>query len=124
MIHSLRCPAISPQRGPLVFDWDDQVGTVTGPGAGYIEDWLRCGVVPLHPHPASHLLAAGPLTSRADLAAIVGIDYRLPEELLADYPVLADADDPGEDEIDDIFPDAQPFAADQFLPAPTGLLVY
>lgn len=124
MIHSLRCPSIRPQDAPLVFDWDDQDGTVTGPGAGYIERWLRCGVVPLHPLPACYYLASGPLKTRADLAAIVGIDYQLPEELRADYPVLEDADDPGADELDDIFPDAQPPAADPIGLAPVALLVY
>lgn len=124
MIHSLRCPAIRPQDAPLVFAWNDQAGTVTGPGAAYIERWLRCGVVPLHPLPASHFLGSSPLTSRADLAAIVGFDYQLPDELLADYPVLADADDPGADELDDIFPDAQPPAADPIGNATVALLVY
>lgn len=116
MIHRFTCPPIVPDpAGPLVLDWDDETGTVTGPGAAHIRRWLRAGVVPLHPYPASHDLARGPLQSRADLAAIIGVWHRLPDELLADYPAPIDAtdDDPTIDELADIFPDGLPDAGDQ-----------
>ena len=116
MIHRFTCKTIVPDpTGPLVLDWDDETGTVTGPGAAHIRRWLRAGVVPLHPYPASHILARGPLRRRADLAAIIGVWHRLPDELLADYPAPIDAtaDDPTIDELADIFPDRLPDAGDQ-----------
>jgi len=116
MIHHFVCPPIVPDAaGPLVLDWDDESGAVSGPGAAHVRRWQRAGVVPLHPWPASHLLARGPLQSRADLAAIIGLDHRLPEDLVADYPVLIDAtdDDPTSDELADIFPGGLPDSGDQ-----------
>ena len=114
MIHRFRCEPIVPDiaAGPLVLDWDDETGAVTGPGAAHVRRWQRAGIVPLHPWAGSHVLARGPLQSRADLAAIIGIDHRLPEELAADYPALLDAtaDDPTADELADIFPDGLPAA--------------
>jgi hypothetical protein len=116
MIHRFTCEPIVPGiAGPLVIDWDDETGAVTGPGAAHIRRWQRAGIVPLHPQPASHVLARGPLQSRADLAAILGVDHRLPEDLAADYPLPIDAtdDDPTVDELADIFPDGLPAAGDQ-----------
>ena len=116
MIHRFTCEPIVPDiAGPLVLDWDDESGTVTGPGAAHIRRWLRAGVVPLHPYPASHVLARGPRQSRTDLAAIIGVYHRLPDELLADYPAPIDAtdDDPTIDELADLFPDGLPDAGDQ-----------
>jgi hypothetical protein len=117
MIHRFRCEPIVPDiaAGPLVLDWDDETGAVTGPGAAHVRRWQRAGIVPLHPWAGSHVLARGPLQSRADLAAIIGIDHRLPEELAADYPAPIDAtdDDPTIDELAAIFPDGLPDAGDK-----------
>lgn len=116
MIHRLSCPPIVPDpAGPLVLDWDDAAGTVSGPGAATIRRWQRAGVVPLHPQPASHTL--GPARRRispADLAAIIGWQHRLPEELAGHYPALLDAtaDEPTAAELADIFPDRLPAAGD------------
>jgi hypothetical protein len=116
MIHRLTCAPIAPDpAGPLVLDWDDATGTVSGPGAATIRRWQRAGVVPLHPQPASHTL--GPARRRispADLAAIVGWQHRLPDALADHYPALLDAtdDDPTADELADIYPDGLPAAGD------------
>jgi len=116
MIHRFTCEPIVPDiAGPLVLDWDDESGTVTGPGAAHIRRWLRAGVVPLHPYPGSYVLPRGPLRNRSDLAAIIGVYHRLPDELAADYPAPIDAtdDDPTIDELAAIFPDGLPDAGDK-----------
>lgn len=89
MIH-FDCPSFSgnPRVGPLVFDWDEVAGTVSGPGAADIMAWVRQGNVPLHPQPCTHFLSDAPLKSRADMAAIVGYLHRLPPELADAYPAV------------------------------------
>lgn len=76
----------NPLVTPLVFDWDEAAGTVSGPGAEYVQQMTEGGTVPLHPLPTWHQLSAAPLMSRADVAAIVGYQHRLPVELADAYP--------------------------------------
>lgn len=128
MIHELRCAPITPRAGALVVDWDDEAGTVSGPGAEHIQRWARCGTVPLHPRPATHTLSDAPLKTPADLAAIIGIDHHLPEFLAGHYPAPISAEDdvPGDDEWAEIFPDAPPRGAGQTPASPVApaLIVY
>lgn len=114
MIHRFRCPPAAPGAAPLVLDWDDQSGAISGPGAATIRRWQRAGAVPLHPQPASHPLARGPLRRPADLAALIGWQHHLPAELADHYPIVLDAtaDDPTADELADIFPDSLHAAGD------------
>jgi hypothetical protein len=90
MNHHFDCPTFSgnPLIKPLVFDWDDEAGTVSGPGAEDILRWAAAGGVPMHPMPAGHTFSAEPLKSRTDLAAIIGLLHRLPPELQDAYPLL------------------------------------
>lgn len=87
MLHHFDCPERYPwlpNRTPLVFDWDDESGAVTGPGAPYILDIFRAGHVDLHPCPW-----AGPVSSTkspADMAAVVGRSHQLPPVLADHYP--------------------------------------
>lgn len=104
MKHHFDCPTFSgnPLIGPLVFDWDDEAGTVSGPSAADIMEIAESGGVPMHPMPAAHTFSAEPLRSRADLAAIVGYRHRLPPELRDAYPVLV------EGELDPDYEDDRP----------------
>ena len=56
---------------PLVFDWDEATGAISGPSAVTILTMAREGGVSLHPHPSYHAFGAEPLKSRTDLAAMV-----------------------------------------------------
>ena len=103
MLH-FECPSISgnPLVAPLIFDWDEADGTVSGPSAEEIERYARCGAIQMQPWPAEHRFSAEPLKSRADLAAIVGLRHRLPPELADAYPVLV------EGEVDPDYEDDSP----------------
>ena len=87
--------------GPgLVFDWDQESGTVTGPDAGYILDVAASGHALCHPWAWVHTLSAEPTKSRADMAAIVGLYWELPDDLIQHYPQLADdSEDPPPDAL-------------------------
>lgn len=92
MRHHFDCPSIYtwlPGEQPLVFDWDDETGEVTGPSAPEILLMFRVGKIDLHPMPWS-----GPLSStknRADIAAVVGLRHKLPPELADFYPQPVDS---------------------------------
>lgn len=66
--------------------WDAAAGALHGAGADWVLARLADGVVPLHPYPDMHVLSAAPLRSRADMAAVLGWQHRLPAELAGDYP--------------------------------------
>lgn len=109
MLH-FECPTISgnPLVEPLIFDWDEVAGTVSGPGAKEIERYSNCGSIQMHPWPAEHQFSAEPLKSRTDLAAIVGLRHRLPPELEDAYPVLVEGDvDPDYEDDSPSLPDDQ-----------------
>lgn len=90
----LKAIAGNPTAEPLRFDWEEEYGNVSGPGAPFILTMAKPhSRVPVHPVPNSYQLGNAPLRSRRDMAAIVGYDYVLPPELAAVYP----AGDPGPD---------------------------
>jgi hypothetical protein len=70
----------------LIFDWDEVQGTVTGPGADYILKHAAQGSISVHPMPWSHTFGAEPLKSKTDIAAIIGYQHKLPDDLAAWYP--------------------------------------
>lgn len=82
------CPTTSgnPLMGPLVFDWDEETGTVSGPDADFILESASSAGIQIHPLPSYHTFSAQPLKSRTDMAAIIGLWHRVPEALLACYP--------------------------------------
>lgn len=82
----------NPGVAPLVFDWDELAGTVSGEGAAEIMQHIEAGGVPLHPMPSFHAFGPAPLKNRADMAAIIGYLHELPAELADAYP--ADDIDP------------------------------
>lgn len=76
----------APGLEALEFEWDPVAGTVAGPGADTIMAMVRAGVVPAHPRPQSWYLSATPLKSWVDMAAIVGSEWQLPDQLRQHYP--------------------------------------
>lgn len=87
MMH-FHCPSFSgnPDIKPLVFDWDEVAGTVSGPDADYIRSRAAAGGMPINPPPSHHEFSAEPLKSRTDVAAIIGLWHRVPDDLIAWYP--------------------------------------
>lgn len=81
----------NPLVTPLVFDWDEVAGTVSGPDAAYIQQIAQAGSVPLHPMPNRHDLSNAPLKNRSDMAAIIGYQHRLPAELADAYPYVPES---------------------------------
>lgn len=121
MKHHFKCSTFSgnPRVDPLVFDWDDEAGTVSGPGAEEIMRWASAGGVPMHPMPAGHTFSAEPLKSRTDMAAIIGLQHLLPPELADAYPALVEGEDDPEYEF------GGPAASDDpALECPAPELVY
>jgi hypothetical protein len=77
----------NPGVAPLVFEWDELAGTLSGQSAAEIMQHIEAGGVPLHPMPGSHTFGPAPLKSRTDMAAIIGYLHELPAELADAYPV-------------------------------------
>lgn len=71
---------------PLVFDWDEEAGEVSGPSAEIILAMIRCPYIPKSPPPDCWYLSPEPLKSKADMAAIIGVWHNLPEDLREHYP--------------------------------------
>lgn len=71
---------------PLVFDWDDETGKVSGPSAAWILELAARSYVPIYPPPQDWPLGPEPLKSKADMAAIIGYRHELPEDLAEHYP--------------------------------------
>lgn len=71
---------------PLVFDWDEEAGEVSGPSAGRIREIAAQGYVPIYPPPQDWIFGPEPLKDRADMAAIIGFEHELPEDLAEHYP--------------------------------------
>jgi hypothetical protein len=74
---------------PLVFDWDDETGEISGPSAGRILDMATWSYIPIYPPPQGWDLSQEPLKSKADMAAIIGYRHELPEDLREHYPGLS-----------------------------------
>lgn len=92
MIHHFDCPWIAPHISyPLVFDWDDETGEITGPSADMVLAIFRDGVVDARPEPWSWNLTS--TKNRADIAAVIGSSWVLPAELADDYPRQEDVDE-------------------------------
>lgn len=73
----------------LVFDWDEEAGTVSGPGAWEIEYTAKQGYVCTHPYPTCIDLTAEPLKSKRDMALILSCSYILPPDLAKHMPDLS-----------------------------------
>jgi len=83
---------------PIIFDWDEGTGFITGPGAAEIVYYANQGYVCTHPYPTCVDLSKEPLKSKRDLALILSFAYRLPPELAEHMPDLTP----------DLLPDGHP----------------
>jgi hypothetical protein len=100
MIHHFDCPATpSWINDPLVFDWDDETGEITGPGAERVLECFKDGHVPAHPIPWNWDLTSP--KSKTDLAAIIGYSHELPDVLKDHYPQLEEDEWPDETYVDE-----------------------
>lgn len=91
MIRRFRCQPSSgnPAAVTLEFTWDPETGEIGGPGAPLILERIAWGAVQLHPmSSAPWKLGRDPLRSWRDMAAIVGSEWQLPEEIAPHYPYL------------------------------------
>jgi hypothetical protein len=74
---------------PLSFEFDDETGALAGRDAKIVGDFIanaeRQRFVPIEPHPQGYRIGPAP-HSAADLAAILGQWYDLPEWLDAIRP--------------------------------------
>lgn len=102
MIHHFNLQPTVWHAKPWVFDWDDTTGELTGPDAAIIRAEASIGGAFCHPCPAwPHEFSHEPLKSKTDMAAIIGWEHRLPDELADYYPRLPDDDTPEVTYIDE-----------------------
>ena len=77
-------------EAPLDFEWDPQSGALSGPDAvrvlGLCRDAAAAGGVVSHPWPTWYPIHS-PLTDPAQMAVVLGVDWRLEGELLAAWPL-------------------------------------
>ncbi|MDR2208852.1 MAG: hypothetical protein LBE22_07780 [Azoarcus sp.] len=89
MIHHFNCAHAMPHIvDPLIFDWDEVSGEITGPSSERILSVFTSGSVSTHPIPSSHALTS--TKNKTDLAAVIGWSHQLPPELSGYYPQLED----------------------------------
>lgn len=86
---------------PWVFDWDDEAGEIFGPNANDVRAIASWGGVSAHPLPWAWEFSKNPLKNKTDMAAIIGWEHRLPDELVDYYPRLPDDDTPEETYVDE-----------------------
>lgn len=71
----------------LIFDWDSETGEISGPSAEEIKRRAKpFKQLDRHPRFNVYQLSAEPLKSKADMAAIVGFNNVLPDDLKPYYP--------------------------------------
>lgn len=86
---------------PWVFDWDEESGVVSGKDAHEIIANAELGGAACHPCPMwSHEFSSEPLKNKTDMAAIIGWEHRLPDDLAPFYPKLEDDGFPDETYVD------------------------
>ena len=92
--YELQPNSLAPYAKPLVFDWDEQTGEVSGPSAQWIKSLAASGSTDAHPAPGGWTFSSDPLKNKTDMAAILGYEHQLPKELAAFYPRPEDDDAP------------------------------
>ncbi|MBV5331631.1 hypothetical protein JZU69_04470, partial [bacterium] len=88
------CEPTTRHESRLVIDWDEEAGTVSGPGANHIKLLATFGDIPCHLYPSSWKLSQHPLKSRADMAVMIGYAHKVPAELEPFYPIVDEEDWP------------------------------
>lgn len=80
------CDPYDQRDEPLIFDWDPEAGEVSGPSAGMILEIAASGGVSIYPPPQHWIFGTEPLKDKYDMAAIIGVWHKLPEDLAEYYP--------------------------------------
>lgn len=90
MRHEFNLQPITRNSKPLVFGWDSSTGELWGPDSIVVlklaEQSMMDGSVDISPFPTSFEIKR-PLHSPTELAAILGMRWKLPPELMSYYPV-------------------------------------
>lgn len=86
MIKHYECKPLVWHQKPLVFDWDIDAGEITGADAQEIKRIAEGGGIMAHPMPWAWEFSKDPLKNKTDVAAIVGYEHQLPDDLLEFYP--------------------------------------
>ncbi len=84
---------------PLVFDWDQVAGIVTGPDANRISDLAADGHIN-YPGAMTVTFSDEPLKSKADMAAILAYEHHLPTDLVNYFPRSIDDGFPDQTHVD------------------------
>jgi hypothetical protein len=91
---------------PLSFEYDDETGALAGRDAKIVGDFIanaeRQRFVPIEPHPQGYRIGPAPHCA-ADLAAIFGQWYELPEWLDAVRPRGESDGHAGDSDVDPIY---------------------
>lgn len=88
-------PAVWHQQ-PLEFEWDSASGSVRGRDADRVREMassaITAGHIVGHPYPTSYPIT-DPLRNLSDMAALLGNDWQLSDDLADAYPHIDDDDD-------------------------------
>ena len=69
-----------------IFDWDSETGTVVGQNSDEIKTIASGGGIMAHPMPWAWKFSPEPLKNKIDMAAIIGYEHQLPDDLIEFYP--------------------------------------
>jgi hypothetical protein len=86
MFKHYECKPIVWHQKPLVFDWDIDTGKIKGADAEKINQMADGGGIIAHPIPWSWEFSKEPLKNKTDMAAIIGYEHQLPDDLIDFYP--------------------------------------
>jgi hypothetical protein len=101
MIHHFNCPeSFGSNDDPLIFDWDDETGEITGPSADFVLACFKHGNISAHPIPWDWDLTS--TKSRTDIAAVIGSLWDLPPDFVDDYPKYEGGDGAIRDEAGNV----------------------
>jgi hypothetical protein len=95
-VHSFDLPNRHPKTPRLRFDWDPLTGTVSGPDADLVKEWIPLwwidGKIAFpHPYPGVTFKSGNPLTDpRGMYLILAGNDYEVPKWLAKSAPGYRD----------------------------------
>ena len=86
MIKHYECKPIVWHQKPFIFDWDSDTGDIKGDDADEIKRIAEGGGITAHPIPWYWEFSNEPLKNKTDMAAIIGYEHQLPDDLIDFYP--------------------------------------
>jgi hypothetical protein len=88
MMKHYECKSVIWHQKAWVFDWDIETGEVSGADAEEIKRKAGGGGIMAHPMPWAWEFSKEPLKNKTDMAAIIGFEHTLPDDLITSYPKL------------------------------------